>query len=912
MPTPSSGRDSRRSSKSGPSGNDAYKSSERKEKAKSSQVYDSRRRGSKQVESGLGSVDERPKLKGRTSSAPLIEPQRHAVGDGEQTPPHSTGSSTPRATQGGVEAAQDEDEVAGVVGAIKHYQPFQSPEVSEPLPDINIAVLGAEGVGKSTFVQQALDFAHPPTSQAATRRISLKGTEYLVRLLELPIDDVDIDDDDHTVSWPETIEDKIMPRIDGALTLYNIKDEQSLEHIPQMLNAINKAGLPSVLISCKCDAPAAECEVDPFQFEDRAKRSIRSLHTLQASAIHPETHKRGLSMILRAILSAPPEQQMRNSSGTRQRAHSNAVRSVSPRPPSHTRATSEYTGSVQKDPKHSRHDSSVAHYGTNDRLKVPHEASQQEMHGSFLFEESPSEPTSESDHSSPDMTQQAMGIAQPISALIESGATFDELVDRLLAQPASKADSKFAAIFLALYRKFAAPGRLLEAIVERFDALNSDGNAYLIKTMTQLRYVAIMEQWVGTYPGDFAFPKTKKRMRIFVGKLSSERIFAVAAKEISADLDAVQEDDDTNWAYSDKDRASRHEPSHFSMSSTASTLIDDPSFVLNDDFLLSGSTLLEDPSATAPNGGDPIRSMSSSTLSSQQLMINLDAAQKQAELLQPIPRQPLSKVQWRLLMEYPDDVIARELTRMDWIMFSSIRPRDLVRQVSLTKEEQSRCKNLSHVNRMIEHFNQLAFWVANYILLRDKPKHRALMMEKMMRIGRKVRELNNYNALGAVIAGIKSTSVHRLAATRELIPPNVGKSWMQLELLMAPSKSHGPYRLAWENSSSERIPYLPLHRRDLVSAQEGNKTFIGNERDGRINWKKFEIMGEVIVSMQKAQGMPYKGLGPGRGNEQIKEMVLDVKLVKDEDELFERSKQVEPTGSTAGGTSTKIKEFFKR
>ena len=42
-------------------------------------------------------------------------------------------------------------------------------------------------------------------------------------------------------------------------------------------------------------------------------------------------------------------------------------------------------------------------------------------------------------------------------------------------------------------------------------------------------------------------------------------------------------------------------------------------------------------------------------------------------------------------------------------------------------------------------------------------------------------------------------------------------------------------------------------------------------------------MGEVIVSMQKAQGMPYKGLNGARGNEQLKELVLDVKLVKDED-----------------------------
>ena len=53
-------------------------------------------------------------------------------------------------------------------------------------------------------------------------------------------------------------------------------------------------------------------------------------------------------------------------------------------------------------------------------------------------------------------------------------------------------------------------------------------------------------------------------------------------------------------------------------------------------------------------------------------------------------------------MEYPDDMIARELTRMDSIMFTSIRPRDLVRYVSLGNDAKKRCKSLDNVHRMIE------------------------------------------------------------------------------------------------------------------------------------------------------------------------------------------------------------------
>ena len=96
---------------------------------------------------------------------------------------------------------------------------------------------------------------------------------------------------------------------------------------------------------------------------------------------------------------------------------------------------------------------------------------------------------------------------------------------------------------------------------------------------------------------------------------------------------------------------------------------------------------------------------------------------------------------------------------------------------------------------------------------------------------------------------------------------------------MGTQKSHFAYRLAWENTSSERIPFLPLHRRDLVSAEEGNRTFTGGSGD-RINWKKFEIMGEVVVGIQRSQRTPYPNIAR---NEDVQRLVLDGKFSEDDD-----------------------------
>lgn len=243
-----------------------------------------------------------------------------------------------------------------------------------------------------------------------------------------------------------------------------------------------------------------------------------------------------------------------------------------------------------------------------------------------------------------------------------------------------------------------------------------------------------------------------------------------------------------------------------------------------------------------------------------------------------------------MLMDQPDDIIARELTRMDWVMFMSIRPRDLVRHVSLSSQQRSSCRHLANVQRLIDHFNRLAFWVSNLVLMRDKPKHRALMLEKMMRIARQLRNLNNYNSLGAILAGINSSSVHRLSATKELLNPIVGRDFMKLEILMSPQKSHSAYRLAWENTSGERLPYIPLHRRDLATAAEGNKTFLGESTDQKasvvetptkkINWKKFEIMGDVVVGMQRAKEAPYATV---QRHDLIASLVVEMEIREDED-----------------------------
>jgi len=466
-----------------------------------------------------------------------------------------------------------------------------------------------------------------------------------------------------------------------------------------------------------------------------------------------------------------------------------------------------------------------------------------------------------------------------------AGVTFDELVDRLLGQNMSRADNNFSDIFLCLYRKFAAPGELFLAILNRLERVADDQNThYLARTATQLRYITVVAKWVSSYPGDFASPSTSRKLDDFINDLASNPVFAAAAQDMRMQLQSrVVEDDDTGWARTDADVEC--EAGSTPESAPASPLrrkltqrsdVEEDMQTLNieeeNEEDMERKESRADSSASAFGGESETQSLSPS-------FHTVEDYEREAATMVPKATLPLTKFRYHIFMDTVDDDVADEMTRIDWVMFSSIRLRDLVRHVSLSLEQKEKCRSLNNVNRMINHFNHIAHWVANMILMRDKAKHRAQMLEKFMTIALKLRQLNNYNGLAAVLAGINGSAIHRLAQTRALVPADVQKRFARLVLLMGSQKSHFAYRLAWENSPLPRIPFIPLHRRDLVSAEEGSRTFVGASGD-RINWKKFEVLSEVILPIMKSQVVPYPNL---QKHDIARELILDCRMPVDDE-----------------------------
>jgi hypothetical protein len=187
---------------------------------------------------------------------------------------------------------------------------------SQPLQEINVAVLGSPKVGKSTFIQQAFDLAEMPLTTFTRRKMSLDGTIYIVRLIELGYNDLDLDDD-QCICWPDTIEGTPVPAIDGAFTLYDVTNRDSLMQMPETLSkfpsnisehilidqgGIYHAGIPYLLVACKCDYSPNLRPVDTSRVDAPLKSIVGDIRTFETSEASPDTQKRCMAVMLRQII----------------------------------------------------------------------------------------------------------------------------------------------------------------------------------------------------------------------------------------------------------------------------------------------------------------------------------------------------------------------------------------------------------------------------------------------------------------------------------------------------------------------------------------------------------------------------------------------------------------------------------
>lgn len=149
------------------------------------------------------------------------------------------------------------------------------------------------------------------------------------------------------------------------------------------------------------------------------------------------------------------------------------------------------------------------------------------------------------------------------------------------------------------------------------------------------------------------------------------------------------------------------------------------------------------------------------------------------------------------------------------------------------------------------------------VLCHDKPKARARVIEKLADVAVKLRNMNNYSGLRAIITAITQSTYPNDEVMEIFGKTDLYKKYLSSDILMRTAGAHQSYRLALRNTKGPCIPCLfvtlaflwfcfltrsfnrEVHTSDLRRAHEGNPDYKPDDPE-KVHWAKFSMIGKFV------------------------------------------------------------------
>ena len=392
--------------------------------------------------------------------------------------------------------------------------------------------------------------------------------------------------------------------------------------------------------------------------------------------------------------------------------------------------------------------------------------------------------------------------------------SLEDLFGQLFGKIVSAADEAFVDAFFMTYRRFCPQHELMQEFFDRLSeveahAVSKDIKVWALmksvyaswqhKHILNCRITGALVKWSHAYPGDLKDDQTHA-LFLRIIHLNLKHTFMAHMTEdlvkVEQNLDNVV-DVDTSWTIKVKSGS-------LALSSTSELVIDT-------EVLYDFDSAIEKSSISTPfkesTGSVSSTSLAADANESGSLPRNRSGSEPRYPL--DLRQEDAGPSKWtgavQTVLAAEPRTFAAELTRMQWELFSSIRPRDVLRH-DLGKEKEG------PVGKAIDFFNHLSRWVSTLILASPKARQRAKVYEQFVQISRQLRRSNNYDSLYAVITGMQETSVHRLGATHALVQvsPSAEKDFQSHLKLMDPRGGYVHYRRALQADISHGRPAIPL------------------------------------------------------------------------------------------------------